>query len=1088
MTTSRFIPTPSLHDASVFEALSSGVGQRQAMVLPASASASVQLVFGAPGSGKTSALVGRFIAMVEAGIPAEQILVLSATREAAAHLRDQLLVDLAAIAGSQGQELSTYAVEGPLARTTASVAFAIVKHHAVQAGLKSPELISGAEQDAIFVQLLAQHEASGDVALWPKHITKLSRGLSGFRAELRDLIAACQELGIDAAGLAALGKDKQPEWLAVSSIFSLYENLLAQPDFQHRFDSPSMVNRAIQLLSTEESGLAQYRAVLVDDAQELTPSAARFIQALLSSGSVLVLFGDPDASTLGFRQANPALMQHLATKAASTLGVSAQVINFESDPWGKPAGMTYALGRVSRPIHPAGAAGKRVAFAGGVAQTGNGIEAKVFTSPQAEAEWLAKQLRISHVQHGVAWHQMAVVARSRQILESLERLLAAESVPARIMGAQTALRDEFASRALLDLAQLVTGGFQLDALSAEQLIRSPFCGLDSVELRRFRRQLRQEEAAAGGSNNSDDLLVQLFDNPNSLETISGREGKRVRRFIKSLAAAREVAANPMATIEDLLWALWKPSGLAATWSENSRGLGEVAAQANRNLDAIVALFGAAQRYVERNPGAPMQQFIAAQLDQTVAEDSLTYNAQGGRAVSLLTPSGLVGRRFHTVAIPQLIEGIWPNLKPRTSLLGASKLSAKVQGQLDQTGSPNGDELADELRMFYKALGAANQQVFVSAYANEEEQASQFIQLVADTMPEPEDYIEPGYTLRGLAGSLRRKLTIAYRDGKPDSVKAQLASQLQRLAEAGVPGAHPDDWYGLAPISTEAPLFVFTEGEVELAEGEIDEEYAIGGDKGSRIPIYPSQLENFLKCPLHWFLESHGAKDKEYEAQVGTLIHQAMELATENTEDSLWQYVDSRWHTIRHESAWLEEKERRRAKNLVRNLASYLADFDNKGGKLIGNEIKFEFNAGKAVVQGRIDRVEQLKDGRVVIADLKTGKTKPAVKDMPQHAQLGLYQLALKNPDLLAQLGLTSETEMAGAKLIFIIDDKPSTRDQAALTQEAADDFQKVIDQAVESMALDKSKTFIARVSNHCEKDGEFGTCKMHLVKAVSYNA
>ena len=1057
------------------------------MAVPASANSTVQLVFGAPGSGKTSSLVGRFIAMVQAGIPAEQILVLAATREAAAHLRDQLLIDLAAVAGANRQELPTFAVEGPLARTAASVAFSIVKHHAVQSGSKAPELISGAEQDAIFVQLLQQHETEGLATDWPSHITKLTRSLSGFRAELRDLIATCQELGLDSAGLANQAQASHPEWLAAASVFQQYEQLLAQPEFQHRYDSPSMVNRAIQLLSVEASGLAQYRAVLVDDAQELTPSAARLVGSLISSGSSLVLFGDPDAATLGFRQANPYLMTQLANQAAQVLSTTVEVINFTEDPWGKPEGTAYALGRVSRPIHPAGAAGKRAAFAGAQAKTGNGIEVRVFTSPQAEAEWLAKQLRIAHVQHGVGWNQMAVVGRSRQILEALERLLGAESVPARIMGAQTALRDEFASRALLDLAQLVTGGFILDAAAAEHLIRSPFCGLDSVELRRFRRQLRQEEAAAGGNSNSDDLLVELFQNSNSLETISGREGKTVRRFLKALAAAKEVANNPQATIEDLLWSLWKPSGLAARWSENSRGIGEVAVQANRNLDAIVALFGAAQRYVERNPGAPMQHFIAAQLDQTVAEDSLTYNSQGGRAVSLLTPSGLVGRRFHTVAIPQLIEGIWPNLKPRTSLLGATALSAQIQGLADQSSAPASGEMADELRMFYKALGSANQQILVTSYANEEEQASQFHQLVADTMPEPEDYVDASYTLRGLTGNLRRKLTTAYRDGKPDSVKAQLASQLQRLAEAGVPGAHPDDWYGIAPISTEAPLFVFTDSEVVLPEGQVDEEYAVGGDNGSRIPIYPSQLENFLKCPLHWFLESHGAKDKEYEAHVGTLIHEAMERASETTEDSLWQYVDSRWHTIRHESAWLEEKERRRAKKLVRNLAQYLAEFESSGGKLLGNEIKFEFNSGRAVVQGRIDRVEQLADNRIVIADLKTGKTKPAAKEMPEHAQLGMYQLALKNPQLLAELGLESDFESGGAKLIFIVDDKPKHPVQAPLTDESEAYFQEILDKAVEGMALSNSTTFIARVSSHCEKDNEFGTCKMHLVKAVSHN-
>ena len=62
--------------------------------------------------------------------------------------------------------------------------------------------------------------------------------------------------------------------------------------------------------------------------------------------------------------------------------------------------------------------------------------------------------------------------------------------------------------------------------------------------------------------------------------------------------------------------------------------------------------------------------------------------------------------------------------------------------------------------------------------------------------------------------------------------AEAADQLGRLAAAGVPGAAPEDWHGLAPVSDDAPL---------VAEGEV-------------VTVSPSSVESFGRCGLRWVLE------------------------------------------------------------------------------------------------------------------------------------------------------------------------------------------------------------------------------------------
>ena len=1074
MSNSHFVPTRALHDPFVLGQVSHGVGS------------AAEIVLGAPGVGKTSALIGRFLALVQSGVLPEQILVSAATRESAARLRDRIVLELAALNESRGGD-PIAAVEGPMARTVSSVAFSIVRHHALENGLKAPELISGAEQDAILATLLEAHEDSADAALWPPHVSKLTRSLAGFRAELRDFFAVCQSLGIDSKTLSALPNGRA-EWRAVAAILGDYEETLEGPNYEQRFDPMALLEAAEVILRSEQSGeYFDYRAILVDDAQELTGSG--FIEALLGSQTSLTLYGDPDASTLAFRQANPQVMFDLAKSVSETRGTTVTLRVLEEDPWGKPAGLGEVAPRVTSKIPVIGESKQRKAYiasAPGKVQAGSGdaqddkadarkapsagVVAKVFSSKQSETEYLARSLRELHVLHHIEWQEMAVVARTRQVLDELELALAAESVPVRVLGAQNALRNEFAARELLDLALMACDELEVDVAVAQRLINSPFCGLDSVELRRLRRELRREESMAGGNKSSDELLVDLFANPNSLETIQGREARKVRYFLKSLAAAKVVAADPMQTIEDLLWALWKPSGLAATWQELSRGIGEVAVQANRNLDAVVALFAAANRYVERNPAADKRAFIAAQLDQAIAEDSLTFSHQGNNVVNLLTPAGLVGRRFHTVAIPQLIEGVWPNLKPRSTLLGANQLAERAAGATALDPAAPNSELPNELRMFYKAIGAANQQVLVTSFVHEEEQVSQFLGLVANGIPDAEDFEFPAFTLRGEAGRLRRELAKS-----SDAVqRAKFAANLARLAQAGVPGASPADWYGLAPLSTTEPLFVFT-----------DDETAEGSDSGKRIKIYPSALENFLKCPLHWFLENHGAKEKNFDANVGTLIHQALEVAQDSSEATLWSLVESNWHTLNFESAWIEQKQQRQAQKLVRNLAVYLANFEASGGKVLSKEEKFTFALGNAVIEGRIDRIEQTPDGNVVIADLKTGKQVTSKDDTKLHPQLGLYQLAYKHGALADLIPVEGNVDLGGAKLLFVSGDSATERQQEGLTEDNQKYFEDLVWNAAEQMAM-PDKTFVAKVSSHCDVDSEFGTCHLHLVKAVSY--
>lgn len=1014
---------------------------------------SVALVFGAPATGKTSAIRMAFKSLISRGLSPDQIQVISATRIAANRLRDELALDLQT------------ATSGPLAKTITSLAFSLLAHQASAAGKPAPELISGSEQDFILSELI---EGELDLiesreSLWPAAFTKQVVGLTGFRVELRDLLTSCLEHAIDPEQLRTMGaQQNRPEWAAAAVVLESYLQKLQQSEHSTRFDASSLLVAAtsyLQELNDWPSDFAGVSVVFVDDAQELTPASESFLRVLVSRGAGLVLIGDPDASTLGFRAANPQIMSQLASAVASDRGTQVTRIFLESVAR-RPKMLAEAMARSLKLVGASLAGPQRKALASVIEGVESGLTTNTFVQPHDEMAWLARQLRAKHLDDGLPFSEMAVVARSSQQLIHLERALAANSLPVRIFGAQSAFAQEFASGAILRLIETLYRSEPLEIDTAVDLLTSPFCGVDQLALRRLRRGLRRQELEAGGHSTSDQLICGLFEAQGSAVTINTAEARTVSRFLKWYFEAKEMAASGEASIEDLLWKVWSESKLESAWSVIAEGEGEVALQAHRNLDTMVALFASANRFAERNPGADALIFVRQQLQLQLPEDTLANNDLDISKVTLHTPSSLISQRYELVAMPGLIEGVWPNLRPRSSLLGARQLDAIAGGRDYEPSS--GSELPDELRLFYKALGAAKTDVILTATYGEDTQISQFFSIATQQIPKPTTEIESPLNLRSLAAQLRRQLA-----QNPKGAGAKSAALgLARLAEAGVAGAHPSSWYGLRELSTTEPL-------VDLAAGE-------------EVGIRPSQLEAFLACPLHWFLANHGGNESNFSANLGTLVHQALEIGTEADFESLWGLVESKWHTLAFESEWQDRAGRRRGKALVASMLQYLNAFEAAGGEVIGREVNFDFKIGQAEVRGQIDRIEKL-GNEVTIVDLKTGKKSFTAEEAQNHVQLGLYQLAFTEGALSDLEGLPEDATLAGAKLLLVSSQKPTTREQTSLQTDETlrDKIHEAIALATQGMSMTEHY-FVAELDQHCTNDQQYGTCQIHVTKAVSY--
>ena len=387
-----------------------------------------------------------------------------------------------------------------------------------------------------------------------------------------------------------------------------------------------------------------------------------------------------------------------------------------------------------------------------------------------------------------------------------------------------------------------------------------------------------------------------------------------------------------------------------------------------------------------------------------------------------------------------------------------------------------DTRHDELRMFAVAATRASARLVLTAVRNEDEAPGEFFDFVVPTDAENESPEVPitrvrrPATLRSLVAELRRTLVedaltaMSAEDAElknaagsprpeahapdasapeaPDTAEDALNPEaalnpkaaafrfdaasrtLARLARVQAPGASPEQWWGLLPLSSTEPFFARPAH--NTPENDTDRN---APDEGRRtIALSPSRLETIHNSPLDWLVSAARAEAQtDLSRSLGTLVHAIAEEYPTGTLEELQTALDKRISSLgvparREDESEEEYRERvpweayalyERAKRMILRLSYYYrTHMDAQGWKNLGVEGSFSVRvpvpfdpAGEvgeldALLTGRVDRLEgtaPAEDGthRYAIVDLKTGKSKPDGKTMQTHPQLAAYQIAVE---------------------------------------------------------------------------------------------
>ncbi len=384
-----------------------------------------------------------------------------------------------------------------------------------------------------------------------------------------------------------------------------------------------------------------------------------------------------------------------------------------------------------------------------------------------------------------------------------------------------------------------------------------------------------------------------------------------------------------------------------------------------------ALFDAAARFIVRLPPGSASLFLDSMSGQEIPGDTLAGHAPDGDAVRILTAHRAKGLEWDVVVVAGVQEGIWPDLRMRSSLLGMDELMDAAAGVLvpgtgiDAMAAALAAKLLnEERRLFYVAVTRARRHLVVTASGSDDsqERPSRFLAELAGDAIEIEDVsgAAPRWlSLPSLTADLRR--AAADPDRAP-ALRRAAAAQLARLADAGVRGAHPGQWYQLTELSDAGPIPAAADGLL--------------------VRLSPSQVESFHRCGLRWLLEvAAGAGSSDVIRHFG-IRHPRGRRARRRrapTRRMIDERIDEIWHHLDFGSAWYSEKQRERASG--HGAPSSSPGTAHNPRELVAVEQKLRAQVGAVEITGRVDRLERDSDGRAIVVDLKTGST-PVPSDGP----------------------------------------------------------------------------------------------------------
>ncbi|QPK93960.1 PD-(D/E)XK nuclease family protein [Actinomyces sp. zg-332] len=545
---------------------------------------------------------------------------------------------------------------------------------------------------------------------------------------------------------------------------------------------------------------------------------------------------------------------------------------------------------------------------------------------------------------------------------------------------------------------------------------------------------------------SNDIQEFCEENKNYLNRRLSEQLEILRKIIVSTL---QVLSESQYNVERILWAVWSESKKDVFWCNQVLKEENGYEELDENLDDLIALFDQASWWTARHQRGTITGFCYEKLAEEIETDTVARLGIRPAGVRVLTPKETAGITYKNLVIKGLEKNKWPLRSMADYVYEKNLLSQIFDKEMTfeelESVSPvlqaeiiNKDSWQTQLKLLLHSISRSTQNLLFTTIDNEETSPSIFIRMINNVLDRDiyTDDTEESFkcekaidtfdlkshvvNVRRLLNQYLKNQAVPYpkqllKEEKTfreklknlDNLEEELQSNdintvakvLNVLRSNNIEGTDYENWYRQLPITNFQPIV-------------LDDE---------EIYLSPSHLDGIHACQMNWVLESKGgAASPIIQVQLtGNIIHGIAEkypnITDENgnnLETKIRQSLDTEIEKLGLPDTHFNRKIVRDMNNMIDRYIEYIKLHPEKvetekviSGKLTTSDGNKEFN-----IWGRVDRIEHVEDGKVIISDIKTGKSNLTKEKVVEHTQLGVYQM-LFNSDK------KNSEETLGARII-----------------------------------------------------------------------
>ncbi|MBB3035683.1 ATP-dependent helicase [Hoyosella altamirensis] len=693
------------------------------------------LVVAGAGAGKTETMATRVVWLVANDfVHPEKVLGLTFTRKAAHQLTTRIRSRLARLAGTQllhsadpsGELRARLSMSEPEVSTYHAYAGKLLAEHALRLPIEpSATLLSETQLWQIAHRVVSTWDGELDLERTPASVTSavlaLSAALDEHMIDIDDLSSAHLELEKLVYYLPPGPRQRQePNQRLLSLLATQHQRLQLLPLVQQlrsvlreegALDYGSQMSLAARLAANHpEAGQGErerYRAVLLDEYQDTGHAQRILLAGLFGNGSdpalAVTAVGDPIQSIYGWRGASAANLPRFAMDFPCGDGSPAPRLELLTS-WRNPVTALSIANKVSEPLRSRGVPVSTLKPRPDAAE--GEVQLALCGDVAAERRWVAQQMLLEYDaarERGEPPPTAAVLVRRNRDAAPLAEAMHELGIPVEVVGLGGLLETPEVQD-LVAMLRLIAD--PMAGTAAVRVLTGARWRLGAADLASLWRRAR-ELAIASGQNQSAVSTREELDNalddaipgevaeqpgisdaladPGAADRYSSAGFARITELGRELAALRERLGQPLtelvADVERTVALGIETEARGFFLAENALGAGR------EHLDAFADVVAG----YARHPAASLTGLLAFLDAAAVIENGLAPGETqvAPDRVQILTVHSAKGLEWEVVAIPHLVEGVFPSsTSAETWLTSIGQIPSALRG--DRQEGPDGE--------------------------------------------------------------------------------------------------------------------------------------------------------------------------------------------------------------------------------------------------------------------------------------------------------------------------------------------------------------------------------------------------------------